>query len=45
MRARDLAIVGAVLVLGGFALADSLRGGPPHESATPTTPTGTVPVP
>ena len=45
MRARDLAIVGAVLVLGGFALADSLRGGPPHESAAPTTPTGTVPVP
>lgn len=45
MRARDLGILGAVLVLGGFALADSLRGGPPHESAPPTTPTGTVPAP
>jgi hypothetical protein len=45
MRARDLAIVGAVLVLGGFALADSLRGGPPHESTTPKKTTDTVPVP
>jgi hypothetical protein len=46
MRARDLAIVGAVLVLGGFALADSLRGGPPEPEPAPTTKsTATVPVP
>jgi hypothetical protein len=47
MRARDLAIVGAVLLLGGFALADGLRGKPSEESAPPPPPpaTDTVPVP
>jgi hypothetical protein len=34
-----------VLVLGGFALADSLRGGPPHENAATTKKTETIPVP
>ena len=34
MKARDFAIVAAVLLLGGFALADSLRSRAPEETAT-----------
>jgi hypothetical protein len=47
MRPRDLAIVAAVLVLGGFALADALRGdpSPTSEPPPPATTARTVPVP
>jgi hypothetical protein len=39
LKGRDLAIVAAVLLLGGFALADSLRGrgGQARETTTETT--------
>ena len=39
MKGRDLAIVAAVVLLGGFALADSLRsrGGEARETTTETT--------
>ena len=36
MKPRDLAIVAAVVLLGGFALADALRGSGDDSSALPT---------
>ena len=53
VKPRDLAIVGAVLVLAGFAVADALRGGAsrptpeardPTGGTTPTTPEDAEPV-
>lgn len=44
MRARDLAIVGAVVLIAGFAAADALRsrgGGEPSTAPTSTPETGT----
>ena len=47
MKPRDLLtllVIGAVVVIGGFAAADAIRGNPrPERSSTPTVPVQTTP--
>jgi hypothetical protein len=47
LKPRDLltlVVIGAVVVIGGFAAADAIRGNPrPERTSTPTTPVQTAP--
>jgi hypothetical protein len=46
MRGRDLVLLGAVLLVGAFAVVDALRGDEPHRSKRVTSqPPRTTPVP